>query len=69
MAKQMKFEDAMTQLSEIVTQLESGNVSLDDSIALFEKGIKLSKQCSDILEKAEQKVRILQEEVTQSDEE
>ena len=67
MPKEMKFEEAMNQLSEIVNQLESGEVSLDDSIALFEKGMKLSKECADILEKAEQKVRILQEEAEKPD--
>ena len=40
MPNDIKFEEAMNQLSEIVTRLESGEVSLDDSIALFEKGMK-----------------------------
>ncbi len=62
MEKKMKFEDAMNRLSEIVRTLESGDASLDDSITLFEEGMKLSKHCAEILSKAEQKVRFLQAE-------
>lgn len=60
MDKEMKFEEAMAQLAKVVQTLESGEATLDDSIALFEKGMKLSKHCADILEKAEQKVIFLQ---------
>ncbi len=60
MSNEMKFEDAMKRLGEIVRMLENGEASLDESIALFEEGIKLSKRCTDLLEKAEQKVRFLQ---------
>ncbi len=67
MPNDIKFEEAMNQLAEIVNRLESGEVSLDDSITLFEKGMKLSKQCAEILEKAEQKVRFLQEEAEKQD--
>lgn len=62
MEKELKFEEAIQQLSEIVKALESGDVPLDESITLFEQGIKLSKKCTDILENAEQKVRFLQTE-------
>lgn len=62
MNNEMKFEDAMKRLGEIVRMLENGEASLDESIALFEEGIKLSKRCTDLLEKAEQKVRFLQQE-------
>ena len=62
MPNELKFEEAMNQLAEVVTKLESGEATLDESIDLFEKGMKLSKQCSEILQKAEQKVRFLQEE-------
>ena len=62
MENEMKFEEAMARLSEVVQTLESGDATLDDSIALFEEGMKLSKYCSDILEKAEQKVVFLQDE-------
>ncbi len=58
----MKFEEALSRLSEVVRILESGEASLDESITLFEEGIKLSKQCTNLLESAEQKVRFLQQE-------
>ena len=57
----MKFEEAIRRLGEIVRALENGEVALDDSIALFEEGMKLSKKCTEILETAEQKVRFLQQ--------
>lgn len=62
MNKEIKFEEALNRLSEIVRILENGEASLDESIALFEEGIKLSKHCSSLLEAAEQKVRFLQQE-------
>ena len=62
MSNEMKFEDAMKRLGEVVRVLENGEASLDESIALFEEGIELSKRCTDLLEKAEQKVRFLQDE-------
>ncbi|MBQ7935148.1 MAG: exodeoxyribonuclease VII small subunit [Clostridia bacterium] len=68
MGKELKFEEAIKQLSEIVKALESGEVPLDESIALFEEGMKLSKQCTEILEKAEQKVRFLQQTESEIDE-
>ena len=61
MEKEMKFEEAISRLSEIIKALESGEVPLDESIVLYEEGMKLSKKCAEILEKAEQKVRFLQE--------
>lgn len=66
MEKEMKFEDAIGKLSEIVKALESAEVPLDEAIALYEEGMKLSKKCADILERAEQKVRFLQQELTES---
>lgn len=62
MNKEMKFEEALSRLSEVVRILENGEASLDESITLFEEGIKLSKQCTNLLESAEQKVRFLQQE-------
>ncbi len=54
-----KFEDAMARLEEIVQSLESGELSLEDSIKAFEEGMKLAKFCSKKLEEAEKKVSIL----------
>ena len=61
MDDKLKFEDALDQLAGIVKALESGEVPLDESIALYETGMKLSKQCTEILKQAEQKVRFLQQ--------
>lgn len=57
--KEVKFEEIMQELEIIANDLEKGNLSLEESILQFEKGIKLSKQCNDIIEKAERKVNIL----------
>ena len=54
-----KFEDAMKRLEEIVQSLETGELSLEDSIKAFEEGMKLAKFCSKKLEEAEKKVSIL----------
>lgn len=53
------FEQSITELEEIVEQLENGDVTLDESLGLFEKGIKLSKSCQKMLDTAEKKVSIL----------
>ncbi len=53
------FEESMTELESIVTKLEAGDVTLDDSIALFEEGIKLAKNCQKKLDDAEKKVKLL----------
>lgn len=59
MAKEINFEDTMTELEEIVQVLEKGELNLDDSIKEFEKGMKLSKEASKYLEEAEKKITIL----------
>ena len=56
-----KFEDNMENLEKIVTELEKGELNLDDSISKFEEGIKISKECNKILEEAEKKITILLE--------
>lgn len=55
----LKFEDALARLETIVTELEKGDLSLDQSLKIFEEGIKLSKTCLKILDDAERKVEIL----------
>lgn len=55
------FEDNMEKLEKIVTELEKGELNLDDSISKFEEGIKISKECNKILEEAEKKITILLE--------
>lgn len=59
MKKNMNFEEAMTTLEDIVRKLESGSVSLDESLSAFEEAVSLVKFCNEKLEAAEQKVRIL----------
>ena len=55
----MNFEDAMKALEQIANELENGELSLEQSVDKFEEGIKISKKCNDILEKAEKKISIL----------
>lgn len=55
------FEDEMKKLEGIVTELEKGELNLDDSVAKFEEGIKISKECNKILQAAEKKIAILLE--------
>ena len=50
MAEKKTFEQSISELEEIVSQLENGDVTLDESLSLFEKGIKLSKGCQKMLD-------------------
>ncbi len=59
MEKNKNFEEQMAELEKIVTELEKGDLSLDESVAKFEEGIKLSKECNEVLEEAEKKITIL----------
>ncbi len=54
-----KFEESLARLEQIVKELESGDLSLDVSLKLFEEGIKLSRICNKRLEEAERRVEIL----------
>lgn len=55
------FEDLMTKLENIVNELENGELNLDESVTKFEQGMKISKDCSQMLEKAQKKITILLE--------
>lgn len=57
--KKNEFEKKLSELEGIVSELENGEVGLDDMLALFEKGIKLTRECSDRLNRAEQKITML----------
>lgn len=59
--KDINFEEAMTKLESEVKRLESGNMTLDESIAAFEEAVKLIRICNEKLENAERRVRILTE--------
>ena len=53
---QMTFEQAMKELETVVGKLERGDVALDESISLYERGALLKKRCEDELKRAEEKV-------------
>ena len=55
----ISFEEAMKGLEQIATELEKGDLNLDQSVAKFEEGMKLSKTCSEILENVEKRISIL----------
>ena len=57
----MKYEETISQLEETVKQLESGKLSLEESIEMFEKGTKLAKECYETLKNAEQKITLVSE--------
>ncbi|MDQ2090416.1 exodeoxyribonuclease VII small subunit [Marimonas arenosa] len=53
---EMSFEEAMAELEQVVGQLERGDVALDESIKLYERGAELKKRCEAKLKEAEEKV-------------
>ena len=57
--KEMTFEEAMTELEKTVNELEVEKLTLDESVKKFEKGMELSKHCTELLEKAEKSISIL----------
>jgi exodeoxyribonuclease VII small subunit len=57
--KEKNFEDAMKELEDIVKRLESGDLSLEESLKIFEEGIALSRYCFKKLEEAEKRISIL----------
>lgn len=59
MSKPVQFEKSMSELETIVSQLEKGELSLDESLKQFEKGITLARKCQDVLNLAEQKIEML----------
>ncbi|MDY7219707.1 exodeoxyribonuclease VII small subunit [Denitrificimonas sp. JX-1] len=64
MARQKKlpaFEQSLSDLQALVERLESGDLSLEESLATFEKGIALTRECQSALQDAEQRVQVLLE--------
>jgi len=59
MATQPSFEDSLSKLEKIVEQMESGDLKLEDSLKLFEDGMKLTKECNTRLNEIEKKVKQL----------
>jgi len=62
-----KFESALEELEELVEQMEQGELSLEDSLKHFERGVALTRACQQALKDAEQKVQILLEKDAQAD--
>ncbi|MFC3909561.1 exodeoxyribonuclease VII small subunit [Legionella dresdenensis] len=67
MSKSVNFEKSMMELDEIVKQLEKGELSLEDSLKYYEKGINLARKCQDALTQAEQKIEMLRITATECD--
>ena len=65
--KTQTFETQLEKLEEIVGQLESGELNLDDSLKKFEEGVKLFKSCKDKLSKAEKKIAVLNESLNEEE--
>lgn len=59
--ERQSFEEALSRLKEIVDQLEDDSISLEESIKLYEEGIKLSKMCTETLEQAELRIEKVNE--------
>ena len=59
MENKQNFETNLKELEGVVKALESGDISLEDMLELYEKGIRLTKECTSALDSAEQKISIL----------
>ncbi len=59
MSKEENFEELIVKLEDITNKLEKEQLSLDESVKLFEEGMKTAKSCNGKLEEAEQKITIL----------
>ena len=57
--KNNNFEESLQDLEKIVTELESGKISLDESLKKYEEGVKVFKSCKELLSKAEKKIQSL----------
>jgi len=62
---ELQFEEALEELEAIVDDMEQGELSLEDSLKAFERGITLTRQCQAALKNAEQKVNLLLEKQNQ----
>lgn len=57
----VSFEESLAELEQLVSQLEQGDISLEESLKAFERGVNLTRSCQAALQEAEQKVNILLE--------
>ena len=60
-SKKIDFEQSLGQLERLVGQMEEGDLSLEESLKAFEAGVKLTRECQQALQNAEQKVQLLME--------
>ena len=58
--KKVSFEQALEELNNIVTRLESGEPGLEESLELFRSGIELTEKCNKLLDDAEQKIKVIE---------
>jgi exodeoxyribonuclease VII small subunit len=59
--ERLSFEEALKKLESIVEQLENNEITLEDSVHLYEQGVQLSQFCTEILEKAELRIEQVNE--------
>jgi len=59
MRPEKSFESSLRELEEIVEQLEAGDLPLEESLVLFERGVRLSRECQKQLDDAERRVEVL----------
>ena len=62
MSSKFDFNKGLSELEEIIGKMESGDLSLEESLKYFEKGVKLHRQCHSALSSAEQRISVLSEE-------
>ena len=55
----LSFEEALSELDQVVRRLESGNIKLDDAVSAYERGVALQKQCAQKLQSAKAKIDLL----------
>ncbi len=59
--KTVPFEESLAELEQLVERMEQGNLGLEESLKLFERGVQLTQSCQKALKEAEQRVQVLQE--------
>ena len=66
MAEEPAFENIVDELQKLVAQLESGNLALDESLRLYERGVALARQANGLLEGTEKRIEVLQKSLGES---
>ncbi len=67
MAKAFSFETGMAELEALVSALEAGTMSLDESFKAYEKGVKLAAKLKEVLDQGDQRIRMLTDSLTKTD--